>query len=183
MIFEPTILVGSYIVHPAPRVDERGWFMRTYCKESFQEIGHHKEWVQMNHSHTVHKGVVRGLHFQHSPNAEIKLVRCIHGMVWDVIVDLRKSSLTYLQWVGVELSAANKKMMYIPEGFAHGFITLSESVELVYLHSQNYVKEAEGGLLYNDPAIGIEWPIEVMQLSERDLSFPLINEQFKTTFE
>lgn len=183
MIFEQTILQGNYIVHPEPKGDERGWFMRTYCKELFKNIGHEKEWVQMNHSYSANKGVVRGLHFQQPPFAEIKLVRCVRGRVFDVAVDLRTSSPTFLKWVGVELSADNKNMMYIPEGFAHGFQTLSEDAELVYLHSEYYRPQAEGGLLYNDPAIGISWPETVTQVSERDRSFSVITENYKSSFQ
>ncbi|MBX2939238.1 MAG: dTDP-4-dehydrorhamnose 3,5-epimerase [Ferruginibacter sp.] len=183
MIFEQTILKGNYIIQPEPKGDERGWFMRTYCKELFKQIGHEKEWVQMNHSNSAQKGIVRGLHFQFPPQAEIKLVRCVQGSVFDVAVDLRRSSPTFLKWVGVELSAINKKMMYIPEGFAHGFQTLSENTELIYLHTAPYTPQSEGGLLYNDPAIEIHWPEAVTQVSERDLSFDRINENFKSRFE
>lgn len=183
MIFEPTILKGNYIVQLQPNGDDRGWFMRTYCKELFKEIEHEKEWVQMNHSYSAHKGVVRGMHFQNPPYAETKLVRCVQGSVFDVVVDLRKSSPTFLKWIGVELSAANKKMMYIPEGFAHGFQTLSEDAELVYLHTEVYTPQAEGGLLHNDPTIGIQWPETITQVSDRDLSFEVITENYKSSFE
>lgn len=183
MIFEPTILEDNYVIFPETRGDDRGWFMRTYCKEQFKTIGHYKEWVQMNHSYTSRKGVVRGMHFQHPPHAEIKLVRCVQGSVFDVVVDLRSSSATFLKWFGIELSATNKKMMYIPEGFAHGFQTLSDDVELIYLHSEKYMPVSEGGLRYNDPRIGIQWPEVITQVSERDQSFSAISENFKSSFE
>ncbi|HSN59676.1 MAG TPA: dTDP-4-dehydrorhamnose 3,5-epimerase family protein, partial [Ferruginibacter sp.] len=115
MTFTPVKLLGSYIISLDLFKDERGWFARTYCKNEFAQIGHNKEWVQMNHSYTVRKGTIRGMHYQRPPHAEIKMVRCIAGAVYDVIIDLRKGSPTYLKWFGTELSAANKKMIYIPE--------------------------------------------------------------------
>ena len=140
MIFTETILKGSYVIELNAFTDERGWFARTYCKKEFNAIGHHDEWVQMNHSVTKNKGAIRGMHFQLPPFSEIKLVRCIAGTVYDVVVDLRKNSATFLQWFGVELSAQNKKMIYIPAGFAHGFQTLSNDCELIYHHSQFYTE-------------------------------------------
>ncbi|MEP6712353.1 MAG: dTDP-4-dehydrorhamnose 3,5-epimerase [Ferruginibacter sp.] len=180
MIFVPTPLMGSYTIELSPTGDNRGWFARTFCKELFQkEIGHTKEWVQMNHSFTAAKGTIRGMHYQLPPQQEIKLVRCIAGAVFDVMVDLRKNSETYLQWFGTELSAANKKMLYIPEGFAHGFQTLSGDVELVYSHSAFYTPNAEAGILYNDAAINIQWPLPVAEISPRDSSHPVIDLNFK----
>ena len=124
MIFIPTPLKGSYEIVLEPKGDNRGWFARFYCKKEFEQINHTKEWVQMNHSFTSTKGSIRGMHFQNPPYAEVKLVRCIAGAVYDVIIDLRKDSPTFLQHYGTQLSAENKKMLYIPEGFAHGFQTL-----------------------------------------------------------
>ncbi|WP_235552824.1 dTDP-4-dehydrorhamnose 3,5-epimerase [Niabella agricola] len=154
--------------------DSRGWFMRTYSKDRFAEIGHSKEWVQMNHSYTALKGTVRGMHFQQPPYEEIKLVRCIAGSAYDVIVDLRKNSATYLQWFGAEISASNKQMMYIPEGFAHGFQALTDGVELVYCHSEFYTPASESGIRYNDPKINIQWPLAAIELSARDQQHPLL---------
>ena len=131
MNFTETPLKGSYIITINPIGDSRGWFARTYCKNEFLNIGHNKEWVQINHSFTSLKGTIRGLHFQQKPFTEIKLLRCIPGSVFDVIVDLRKDSPTFLKWFGIELSAENKKMLYIPEGFAHGFQTLENNTELI----------------------------------------------------
>ncbi len=179
MIFHPTKLAGSYIIDLEPRSDERGWFARYYCKNEFAQIGHQQEWVQMNHSVNYEKGTLRGMHFQLPPFREIKMVRCIAGAVFDVIVDVRKDSPTFLQWIGLELSAANKKMLYIPEGFAHGFQTLSGNCELLYHHSEYYTPGAEGGLRYDDPALKIDWPLPVTVLSERDGGHPYVNEQFK----
>lgn len=144
MIFTETLLKGSYIIELSAFTDDRGWFARTYCKNEFAAIGHTAEWVQMNHSFTKDKGAIRGMHYQLPPFSEIKMVRCIAGAVYDVIVDLRKDSPTFLQWYGTELSAANKKMLYIPEGFAHGFQTLQNDCELIYHHSQFYARRRRG---------------------------------------
>ena len=179
MIFTETILKGSYVIDLEPRGDSRGWFARTYCKNEFAAIGHYKEWVQLNHSFSSVKGTLRGMHYQLPPFSEIKMVRCIAGAVYDVIVDLRKDSSTFLKWFGVELSAANKKMIYIPEGFAHGFQTLTENAELIYHHSEFYIPAAEAGLMYNDKAINIKWPLPVSEISERDMKHPLIDQTFK----
>ncbi len=179
MIFTPTSLAGSYVIDLEPRSDERGWFARYYCKEEFQKIGHTKEWVQMNHSVTNKKGSIRGMHFQVHPYKEIKMLRCIAGSVYDVIIDLRKDSDTFLQWAGVELSATNKKMLYIPEGFAHGFQCLEDNCELIYHHSEFYQPGAEAGIRYNDPLINIEWPLPLTIISPRDEEHHFLNENFK----
>ena len=180
MTFAETILKGSFVIDLKTLQDDRGWFMRTYSKDEFEKnIGFEKEWVQMNQSFTSKKGSIRGMHFQLKPFSEIKLVRCIAGEVFDVIIDLRESSATYLKWFGINLSSVNKKMIYIPEGFAHGFQSLSENAELVYQHSAYYKPEAESGLKYNDPAIGINWPLEATEISERDKNHLLIDSTFK----
>jgi len=170
MTFDPTPLSGSHIVTPMPRIDNRGWFMRSFCKQEFMKIGHTKEWVQMNHSYTSKKGTIRGMHFQLPPYQETKLVRCITGSMYDVIIDLRESSPTYLQWYGIELSAQNRLMIYIPEGFAHGFQTLTDDVEFLYHHTQFYQPGYESGILYNESKIKIQWPLPVAEISERDLN-------------
>lgn len=179
MIFTPTDLKDSYIIDLAPFSDERGWLARTYCKDEFAQIGHTKEWLQLNHSYTNNRGAIRGMHYQQDLHKEIKLVRCIAGAVYDVIVDLRKGSPTFLKWVGAELSAENKKMIYIPEGFAHGFQTLSDNCELIYHHSELYTPGAEAGIRYDDPAINIKWRLAVSDLSKRDASHPLLNNDYK----
>jgi dTDP-4-dehydrorhamnose 3,5-epimerase len=179
MKFTPTHLAGSYVVELEPFTDERGWFARYFCKNEFEAIGHNKEWLQMNHSFTKEKGTLRGMHFQHPPHSEIKLVRCIAGAVYDVIVDLREGSATFLQYFGLELSAANRRMIYIPEGFAHGFITLADNTELLYHHSRFYTPGAEGGLHYNDPRLGIQWPASPAILSDRDQQHLYIDNRFK----
>ncbi len=178
MIFTPTILPGSYTIDLSPVSDSRGWFARTYCKNEFAQIGHTKEWVQINHSFTAAPGSIRGMHYQLPPFTEIKMLRCIAGAVYDVIVDIRKDSPTFLRWFGTELSSANKKMLYIPAGFAHGFQTLSADSELIYHHSELYTPGAEAGLRYNDPALGIQWPLPTRELSERDKQHPLLNANF-----
>lgn len=179
MIFTPTPLTGSYEISLEPRMDSRGWFARFFCKDEFARIGHNKEWVQMNHSFTIKKGTIRGMHFQLAPFAEIKLVRCIAGSVFDVIIDLRKDSPTFLKWYGTELSARNKKMFYIAEGFSHGFQTLTNDCELLYHHSEFYNAKADTGIRYNDGLVNIEWPLSVTEISERDAAHPLLSPSFK----
>lgn len=179
MIFTATTLEGVYEVMPEPIGDSRGWFARTYCKKEFSAIGHTKEWLQLNHSFTAERGTLRGLHYQVRPFREIKLVRCIAGAVYDVVIDLREGSATFMQWTGIELSAQNKKMLYIPEGFAHGFQTLADNSELIYHHSEYYTPGAEAGIRYNDSSIGIQWPLPVSVISDRDRQHPDIDHHFK----
>lgn len=180
MTFSPTPLKGSYLIGLEPFRDDRGWFARFYCKDEFREkIGHDKEWLQLNHSFTKNKGALRGMHFQVKPFREIKMVRCVAGAVYDVLVDLREGSPTFLQHFGAELSAENGKMMYIPEGFAHGFQCLTDDCALIYHHTELYTPGAEGGLRYNDPGLGIEWPLPVTDLSARDAGHPYLDENFK----
>ena len=174
MKFLPTILNGSFTIQLDPINDERGWFARYFCKKEFSTIGHEKEWVQMNHSFSLKKGTLRGMHFQKPPHSEVKLVRCIQGSVFDVIIDLRKDSPTFLKWFGAELSAENKLMMYIPEGFAHGFQTLEDNSGLLYMHTAYYSPEAEDGLRYNDPQVNISWPLEISEISMRDTNHDLL---------
>lgn len=174
MNFTETPLKGSYLVEGDRRGDDRGWFSRAYCRRAFAEIGHDKEWVQINQSFSAAAGTVRGMHFQHPPHEEIKLVRCIAGLVFDVIVDNRQDSPTYLQWTSVILSPENHRALYIPAGFAHGFQTLQNNSELLYCHSEYYNAEAEGGLRFDDPAIAIEWQRQPLNLSDRDKGFPLL---------
>ena len=180
MIFTPTFLQGNFVIDLKVNADDRGWFGRTFCRDTFEkEIGHTKEWKQMNHSFTKLKGAVRGLHYQIAPFSEIKLVRCVAGSVFDVVVDIRKNSPSYLQYFATELSSANKRMMYIPEGFAHGFQTLENNTELIYCHSENYNAAAESGILYNDPILKINWPLAVTEISKRDSEHTFINADFK----
>jgi dTDP-4-dehydrorhamnose 3,5-epimerase len=164
----PGKLKGIFEINLSPFTDERGFFMRTYDLNLFNGASINKVWVQENHSLSKQQGVLRGLHFQLPPFAETKLVRCISGSVLDVFVDLRKDSPTFGQWDSIELSAVNKKMIFIPRGFAHGFCTLSENSEVLYKVDNFYSKEHERGLIWNDTEIGIEWPLEDPILSEKD---------------
>lgn len=158
--------------------DSRGSFMRLFClHELFDVLGERKV-VQINQSITVKEGAIRGLHFQYPPYAEMKLVRCLNGKILDVAVDLRKGSKTFLQWHSELLSPENNKMMVIPEGFAHGFQSLEDESEILYLHTQAYQTEFEGGFLFNDPKLNIQWPKECTDISERDTKHPLIDEHF-----
>ena len=175
MIVEQTPIGGAYLITPAPRSDHRGWFMRTFDQDLFRAHDLCTNWVQMNHSMTVTAGSIRGMHFQHIPAAEVKLVRCVAGRVFDVLVDLRPDSPTRWQWFGVELSAHNQQQLYIPEGCAHGFQTLEPNCEMVYCHSAAYAPEHEGGVRYNDPLIAINWPLPVTDISARDAGHALLS--------
>jgi dTDP-4-dehydrorhamnose 3,5-epimerase len=175
----PTSISGLMVVETMPIADRRGAFSRLFCDQALNALIGHREIVQINHSRTVNVGAVRGMHFQYSPHAEMKLVRCLKGRVWDVAVDLRYRSPTFLQWHAEELTPNNGRMMVIPEGFAHGFQVLEPDSELLYLHTAPYTPSAEGGLLHSDPKLGIYWPLNVTDLSERDAAHPLINEAFQ----
>lgn len=178
MIFNPTFIKDLFTIDLNLYKDDRGWFTRTFCKEEFTKAGLDVNWVQMNHSHTTQKGTLRGMHFQNPPYSEIKLVRCISGGVYDVAIDLRKDSITFLKWFGVELSAENRKMIYIPDGFAHGFLTLADNCEIIYHHSSYYTPGAEGGIKFDDPLVNINWPLAVNEISERDKKHPYLTENF-----
>ena len=171
MIFTETFIAGGFLFTPAPRGDHRGWFMRTFDRAAFLERGLCANWVQMNHSMTGTTGSIRGMHYQHAPAVEVKLVRCVAGRVFDVLVDLRPNSPTRWRWFGAELSAQNQQMLYIPEGCAHGFQTLEPNCELVYCHSAAYAPEYEDGVRYDDPIVNINWPLPVADLSARDQGF------------
>jgi dTDP-4-dehydrorhamnose 3,5-epimerase len=179
MNFIPTALAGGYEIKFNVHSDNRGWFTRFYSKDLFKSIGLSKEWLQMNHSYTRTKGAIRGMHFQYPPFSEGKMVRCISGAVYDVMVDLRSGSPTFLKWVGVELSPSNQNAVFIPEGFAHGFQTLTEDCELIYLHTAIYNPASEGGLKYDDPYLNIDWPLPVTEISDRDKAHLLIDERFE----
>lgn len=179
MNFLPLALTGAFEITLTPFSDERGWFARTWCKKEFDKTPFKGEWVQMNHSFTARAGSIRGMHFQHPPYSEVKLVRCIAGAVFDVIIDLRAGSPTFLKWVAVELSAHNKKMLLIPEGFAHGFQTLQPDTELVYCHSNYYTPGGEAGIRYNDPLLNIQWPLAVTSVSSKDEQHPLLTDNYK----
>ena len=174
-----TPLEGLLVVQRKPVEDQRGFFCRFFCAEEFQAAGLRKPIAQINHTYTVKKGAVRGLHFQYPPYSEGKIVSCLCGEVYDVAVDIRKGSPTFLHWHGEILSATNQRSLLIPEGFAHGFQTLTENCELLYLHSEAFHPQAEGALHIADPRIGIVWPIAMTELSERDRSHPVIGSDFE----
>jgi dTDP-4-dehydrorhamnose 3,5-epimerase len=175
MIFTELPLKGAYSINLSKREDERGFFARFFCEKEFQEMGLNTQWVQMNNSLSKLKGTIRGLHFQYPPNAEVKLIRCFRGAIWDVIVDIRKKSDTYGKWYGIELNEENRTMIYVPKGFAHGFISLTDNSEILYMVSSEYSKESEGTLKWNDPFHGIEWPIDPVIISEKDQNADLWN--------
>ncbi len=159
--------------------DERGFFMRTYDMKIFKELGIDRTWVQENHSCSVRKGIIRGLHFQLPPYTETKLVRCIRGTVFDVFVDLRKNSPTFGQWGSIELSKDNRKCIYIPRGFAHGFCTLTDISEILYKHDNYYNSDYEDGIIWNDRDLNIKWPVINPLLSKRDQNFRTFEEFVK----
>ena len=169
-----TKLEGVYIIEPRVFGDERGWFMETYSKIKTPEIA--RDFVQDNHSYSKEKGILRGIHFQNGEHAQAKLVRCIRGAVLDVAVDLRKGSPTYMQWEAVELSAENKKQFFIPRGFGHGFLTLTEDVEFVYKTDNYYNYESDRSIIWNDPDIGVDWGTENPVLSGKDSSAPRLRD-------
>jgi dTDP-4-dehydrorhamnose 3,5-epimerase len=180
MEFVESRLKGVYFVKLKPFEDERGFFMRTYDDNLFEQMNIHKVWRQENHSRSNQKGILRGLHFQLPPYSETKLVRCIHGEVLDVFVDLRDGSPTFGQYDSVLLSAENKTQVLIPRGFAHGFLTLSDVSEVVYKVDNYYNKDNERGLIWNDKDLGINWPISNPMLSEKD-KLNLTFQEFKST--
>lgn len=175
----PTDIPDLMVVETIPHADSRGAFARLYCERELARLISQRRIVQVNHSRTAAVGAVRGLHFQYPPHAEMKLVRCLKGRVWDVAVDLRQNSPTFLHWHAEELAPANTRMMVIPEGFAHGFQVIEPESELLYLHTSFYTPEAEGGLRYDDPRLGITWPLAVTDLSGRDAGHPNIDSNFQ----
>ena len=179
MEFIPAHIQGLYTIRLKKLEDERGWFARTFCKKEFRQIGFEKEFVQFNHSFNKNKGTLRGMHFQNSPYAETKLIRCIQGSVYDVAIDLRKGSPTFLQSFGTELSAENMNSIFIPEGFAHGFQTLEDNSALIYHHTQYYAPNADEGVRFDDPVFNISWNLPVTTISEKDKTYKLIGNNFK----
>lgn len=171
MIFTETELKGAFILEVKKMEDERGFFGRSWCKREMEEHGLNGNVVQTNVSYNKVKGTFRGMHFQRAPHQETKLVRCTKGAILDVIIDLRPSSPTYKQWIGVELTEDNYKMLYVPEDFAHGFITLKDETEVTYQVTQFYTPGAEGGLRWNDPAFGMTLPITPTVISSKDAAW------------
>ncbi len=176
MRFEPTPLAGVYLIHPDPRTDERGSFARAFCAREFAAAGLETNYVQTSIGGNALAGTVRGMHFQRPPHTEVKLVRCIKGAIHDVIVDMRKTSPTYLRWFGTDLTEDNGLTLYVPEGFAHGYQTLSDGATVFYMTSAFYAPEAEDGLRHDDPRLAIEWPLPVATLSPRDARHPMLGE-------
>lgn len=172
MLFTETQLKGAFLVDLQLREDERGFFARSWCQNEFSEIGLNSDLVQCNISFNLKKGTLRGMHYQTEPFPEAKVVRCTMGRIYDVIVDLRPESPTFKKWIGVDLSAENRRALYVPFGFAHGFQTLSDNSEVFYQMSEFYHPECSTGVRWNDPAFGIEWPLsQQVVISERDLSY------------
>lgn len=175
MKFTALPLAGAFRVELEPRGDERGFFARLFCAGEFAEHGLATTWVQCNTSFTRRAGSVRGLHFQRPPMAETKLLRCLRGAIFDVIVDLRAGSSTFGQWHGERLDEGNRAMICVPEGFAHGFQTLTPDVEMLYFHSAPYSAAHEGGLRWDDPTVAIHWPLGITEMSARDAQFPTLD--------
>ncbi|WP_417251467.1 dTDP-4-dehydrorhamnose 3,5-epimerase family protein [Castellaniella sp.] len=173
-----TGIKGLRVVERQRLGDTRGFLSRLFCAEELAHAGWRKPIAQINHTWTRTQGTVRGMHFQHPPHAEMKLVTCLRGAVWDVGLDLRADSPTFLKWRAVELSVGNGRALLIPEGFAHGFQALTDDCELLYLHTAPYVAQAEAGFLASDPALEIEWPLSITQQSERDQRHPKVSPAF-----
>ena len=172
MIFVETALSGVFVVQPEPHVDERGLFARTYCADELRANGLDPRVAQCSSSFNRRAGTLRGLHYQRRPHGEVKLVRCTMGAIFDVVVDLRPESRTYCRWVGVDLTAENRRALYIPEDCAHGFLTLVDDSEVYYQISQPYVAGAEAGVRWDDPVFGVQWPSAPVVIADRDASYP-----------
>jgi|SRR5450830_104763 len=174
----PTKLPGVLVIDTDVHIDLRGAFARLFCEQELRDIIGERHIVQVNHSRTMAIGALRGMHYQHPPHAEMKLIRCIKGRVWDVAVDIRQDSPTFLQWHAEELSPENSRMLVVPEGCAHGFQVLEAGSEMLYLHTAPYTRDAEGGLAYNDPRFAISWPLPVTDISDGDSSRQSISQDF-----
>lgn len=172
MIFKESYLKGAYVIELEKLQDERGFFARAWCQREFEIHGLTARIAQANISHNVKRGTLRGMHYQAAPHEEAKLVRCTKGAIYDVIVDLREGSPTYLHWIGVELAADGHRLLYVPEHFAHGFQTLEDDTEVTYQVTQFYTPASERGIRWDDPAIGIEWPLMPSVISKKDQGWP-----------
>ena len=177
--FSNTKISNLYVGERSKFENNVGTFERLFCKDQFKNIGFQNNIVQINRNFTIHTGTLRGLHFQYSSFAEEKVVTCLKGSVFDVALDIRKNSPTFLKWHGEILSESNNKCMFIPKGFAHGFVTLVNNCEILYFHSEFYSSKNEGGIIYNDPLVNIDWPIEIKHLSERDKKHEKLDLSFK----
>ena len=172
MIFKPIFLEGAYLIEPERRSDERGFFARTWCARELADHGLNTDIAQCNTSHSSSKGTLRGMHYQRPPFQEDKIVSCIRGAIFDVVIDLRVDSETYMRWFGVHLSEENGYMIYVPKGFAHGVQTLEDETRISYLVTSTYAPAAEAGLRFDDPAFNIEWPLPVSVISSKDRLWP-----------
>ena len=179
MEFITTPFSGLYVIRHKILQDDRGLFSRLFCKNEFLEIGFNKEFVQSNFSFNLKKGTIRGMHFQIPPYTETKLIRCIQGEVYDVAVDLREGSQTYLNYFGIELTSLNMHSVLIPEGFAHGFQTLQDNSALLYQHTQFYTPESDSGIRFDDPILNINWKLPTTMISDKDKSYKLIDNNFR----
>jgi dTDP-4-dehydrorhamnose 3,5-epimerase len=173
MKFVETPLAGAFVIDPEPRVDDRGFFARVFCRDEFQAQGLELSVAQSNVSFNEHRATLRGLHYQIGPHSEVKLVRCTMGAIFDVIVDLRLDSATFRKWYGLDLNASNRRMLYVPVGFAHGYLTLTDCTEVFYQVSKSYSPEFERGARWDDPAFRIEWPLPPELISDKDRAHPL----------
>lgn len=175
MIFKEQEFKGVFLIEPEKKEDNRGFFARVYCSEEFRKRGLADRMVQCNLSYSKKAGTLRGMHYQVPPFAEAKLIRCIYGAIYDAMIDLRPSSPTYRKWMGVKMSASHRQLLYVPDGFAHGFQTLADHTEVFYQISAPFTPEAERGIRWNDPAFGIRWPLSVSAISGKDQSHPLVS--------
>lgn len=178
MKFQPTPLKDAHLIELERRGDDRGFFARFFCEREFAEAGLESRFVQMNNSLSAKRGTLRGLHYQLSPSAEVKVVRCLKGALFDAIADLRPDSPTFGRWFGAELNSENRLMMYVPRGFAHAILTLSEDAEALYLVSESYAPEQERGIRFDDPWLDIAWPIEPIEISPKDQNWPTFDPGF-----
>ena len=176
MIIHETRFEGAYVIEPQPVRDDRGFFARVWCEEEMGAFGLSGRTAQASVSFNKARGTLRGMHFQRAPHEEDKLVRCTQGAIYDVIVDLRSDSQTHMEWQAFELSADNRKTLFVPRGFAHGFLTLEDETEIFYQISEYYVPEAGAGLRYDDPALGIHWPEPIQVISDKDANYPYLTD-------
>lgn len=172
MIFTETKLKGAFVIEVQKLEDDRGFFGRTFCQKEFEKAGLNPHVAQANVSYNKKKGTLRGMHYQVEPYGEIKLVRCTRGAIYDVIIDVRRDSSTFKQWVGIQLKEGAYTMLYVPEGFAHGFLTLEDETEVIYQVSQFYTPGSERGIRYDDPVFRIDWPSDIQVISDKDRSWP-----------
>lgn len=179
LIIEETPIAGCVVIHTPTRSDARGRFERLYCQDAWDKVRPALRFPQINHSFTTTRGSVRGLHFQSPPHSDAKLIRCIHGRVFDVVVDLRRGSSSFLAWSSFELQADDSRQLFVPEGCAHGFQSLTDDVHMIYMHTRPFMPESEGGIRIDDPRLSIGWPLPVHGLSERDRSHPLLSEGYE----